>query len=279
MQKQENSHMLNVRIGNQSAFSAMPITAPFDFACDSQYDAFEWFIDKRPNGNGWTEVDFSPMDREKIRIKAKECNIAQSLHFSIQNNVPNILKGENIAREAAFARDIGADICVLHFDFMAGIESFVDAVQFLLKGSSLTDMQLALENTVWTDPGQINAFFAMLSMHEPELGKKVGLCFDMGHANLASATHNNYIGFLERLDPHIPIIHAHLHENWGEADTHLPLFTGPSAKNIMGLSNLFYRFNQRKFEGRLILEQWPNPASILTQTRQKLLNLLQNSAK
>jgi len=45
--------MAAFRIGNQSAFSATPLTRPFDFALANGFEAFEWFPDKRPDGAGW----------------------------------------------------------------------------------------------------------------------------------------------------------------------------------------------------------------------------------
>src|SRR5208283_760872 len=88
------------------------------------------------------------------------------------------------------------------------------------------------------------------------------------------ATHNRYLEFVDRLDSRVPIIHAHLHENWGDADTHLPLFTGPAGRDDSGIRGLIERLRHRDFSGSIILEQWPDPPSLLNQARDRLLALL-----
>jgi len=92
-----------------------------------------------------------------------------------------------------------------------------------------------------------------------------------------SATRNDYLRFYDGLEPRLPIIHLHLHENWGDADTHLPLFTGPATQNESGIRGLLARLRQRDFSGSMILEQWPHPPSLLNNARKKLLQLWDGS--
>jgi sugar phosphate isomerase/epimerase len=101
----------------------------------------------------------------------------------------------------------------------------------------------------------------------------VGMCLDLGHANLCAATRNDYLGFIDQLEPEVPIIHVHLHENWGDDDSHLALFTGPAGQDGAGLRGFVQRMKQRGFSGSVILEQWPQPPSLLNQARQGLLQL------
>ena len=101
----------------------------------------------------------------------------------------------------------------------------------------------------------------------------VGMCLDIGHANLCSATRNDYLRFLDELNSTIPLIHLHLHENWGDTDSHLTLFTGPAAQNDTGICGLVRRLKHRSFSGSAILEQWPQPASLLDQARERLLKV------
>ena len=102
----------------------------------------------------------------------------------------------------------------------------------------------------------------------------IGMCLDSGHANLFEGTHNNYLEFIDQLGKHVPIIHWHVHENWGDRDSHLPLFTGPSSADDSGLWGLIQRLKQRKFEGSVVFEQWPNPPEMLLETRRRLEKMM-----
>jgi sugar phosphate isomerase/epimerase len=77
------------------------------------------------------------------------------------------------------------------------------------------------------------------------------------------------------LSEQVPIIHLHLHENYGDRDCHLTLFTGPSRDNSTGLEGLFERLARRGFAGCAILEQWPWPPSLLVDARDRLRKLLE----
>ena len=117
-----------------------------------------------------------------------------------------------------------------------------------------------------------NELFDRLGSTVPEL--PAGMCLDIGHANLCTATRNDYLGFLDQLAEFVPIIHLHLHENWGDADTHLPLFTGPAAADPSGVVGLLERLRARKYNGSAILEQWPDPPALLVNARDHLRRLL-----
>ena len=75
---------------------------------------------------------------------------------------------------------------------------------------------------------------------------------------------------MDRLTAFVPILHIHAHENFGDADSHLPLFTGPSSKNDIGVRMFLERLRQKNFNGAIILEQWPHPTSLLTDARARL---------
>ena len=42
-----------IRIGNQTAFSALTPLEPFEYAVQNGFTAFEWFPDKKETGEGW----------------------------------------------------------------------------------------------------------------------------------------------------------------------------------------------------------------------------------
>src|SRR5262249_34802802 len=150
----------------------------------------------------------------------------------------------------------------IHLSHERGVAAFVSAIEPLLARTAASGLLLAIENTPHHWPELFNELFSMLQNR-----RGVGMCLDIGHANLCSATRNDYLGFVDRLGAHVPIIHAHLHENWGDSDSHLTLFTGPSARNDAGIRGLLKRLQHRNFSGSLILEQWPEPPTLLVQAR------------
>src|ERR1035438_3791450 len=104
------------------------------------------------------------------------------------------------------------------------------------------------------------------------------MCLDVGHANLCGVTRNDYLRYLDELREQVPIIHVHLHENWGDRDSHLTLFTGPARGDSRGVEGLLSRLEKRHFSGSMILEQWPAPPSLLNMARDRLNPLLANQS-
>jgi sugar phosphate isomerase/epimerase len=179
-----------------------------------------------------------------------------------------------MASTIEFAQDIGAVLLNLHLDTRQGVEAFGDALQPTLRATRKAQLALALENTVWTGPADCNEFFHHLGSHHRAQSGHVGLCFDLGHANVCAATRNDYLGFLDGLSPSVPLVHTHLHENYGDRDSHLPLFTGPSRENPAGVLGLLERLRARAFDGCAILEQWPQPPHLLVEARDRLKVLI-----
>ena len=165
-------------------------------------------------------------------------------------------------------------VCLLVWCAVAGAQAFAEALLPALQSTRKAKLKLCLENSVWTGPEEFNAFFGWLQSKQRSLADHVGMCFDLGHANVCEATRNDYCRFLDQLAPTIPMTHLHLHENFGDRDTHLPLFTGPSSGNPAGLIGLIERLRARGFSGCGILEQWPDPSSLLTDARDRLKLLL-----
>jgi sugar phosphate isomerase/epimerase len=240
---------------------------PYEFALRNGFDAFEWFSDKRQSG--WCEDDMNPAERREIRQQGEEAD----LHFSVHaphTADPTTAEGQAaILRSIQFAGDVGARIVNFHLFPAHKPERFADSVCALSDAAHRAGIRLTIENTPQASPDDFNALFAILS-GMPEAAGRVGMCLDMGHANLFEGTRNDYLRFVDRLGKHVPILHWHAHENWGDRDTHLTLFTGPAAHNDLGVRELARRLLQRGFNGLVILEQWPNPPELLVKARDRL---------
>lgn len=267
--------MSNIRIGNQTAFSARSVMEPFDFALVQRFTAFEFFPDRGHLGvGGWDENDLDAGARSSIRHLARDHNVELTVHAPLEFNPVNHPEDGRLYSTIEFAHDIGATLLNLHLDAGRGAARFVEALAPALLATAAASLKLAIENSVWTGPEDFNAFFAELRQRTDLPTAHVGMCFDLGHANLFDATQNNYWRYLDALSPEVRINHLHLHENFGDRDSHLPLFTGPARHNATGIAGMLSRVRQRGFDGCIILEQWPSPPSLLVNARDGLLNLL-----
>ena len=253
---------MKIRIGNQTAFSAVTAEEPFHYAVKNGFDAFEWFPDKNQSGQGWNAEDIDSEKRSYIKETAREHDITLSVHVSLLANPLDVETNWIIMEEIKFAEDIGAELINIHLSVHREIEFYVQAVMPLIRQMKKAGIKIAFENTPFTTPEDFNRLFALLQ--EMEIIEKgyVGMCFDVGHANLCNATHNDYLSFIDRLSAKVPIIHIHMHENYGDYDSHFPVFTGPSGTNSDGIRGLMGRLKKSEFSGSIILEQWPEPHSL-----------------
>jgi sugar phosphate isomerase/epimerase len=261
---------MRIRIGNQTSIHAHETNRPYEFAVRSGFDAFEWFSDK--GVHGWTESDVGADARRQLRQSAREHDLLFSVHAPHLASPFDADGAASIQRSIDFAVDVTAGVVNVHLFTDRGPEAFAEALLPLVKHARHFGVRLSVENVPSTTPDDFNATFAALARH-PESAGSVGMCLDMGHANLCPATRNDYLGYVDRLGPQVPIIHWHAHENWGDRDSHLPLFTGPSARNDAGVRGLVERLKQRGFNGSVVLEQWPDPPELLVRARDGLRKL------
>jgi sugar phosphate isomerase/epimerase len=266
---------LQLRIGNQTSRHAARPMEPYEFALKHDFDAFEWFSDKERSG--WNENDMDPSARRMLRQTAGQKEIRFSVHAPWRAAPFTPEGSSSIHHSLEFAGDIGAGVVNIHLYPERGLDTFATALAPLLEHAQRVGVQISIENTPQTTPDDFNRLFTVLASLKAG-GCGVGMCFDMGHANLCATTRNDYIGYLDRLGAHVPIIHWHAHENWGDRDSHLPLFTGPSAQNDAGLRALVKRLRQQGFRGAAILEQWPVPPEKLVTVRERLRMLCADSA-
>jgi len=204
------SNHRRIRIGNQSAFSAERVIQPFEFAVASGFDAFEWLPDKKESGAGWQECDIDAQTRRYIRNTARQHDIRLSVHAPWHVNPSEPDLSEQLLKTVQFAQDIEASLLNVHLFTENGTEAYVRGIIPFIKSLRKTGSRLSIENTPLTAPGDLNAFFATLQHLAPAEATQTGMCLDLGHANLCSATLNDYIKFIDLLDPDIPIIHIHL---------------------------------------------------------------------
>jgi sugar phosphate isomerase/epimerase len=249
---------------------------PFEYAVENGFDAFEWFPDKKENA-GWDEGDMDAKTRDYIRKKALEHDIELSVHSSWHVNPLRPESHEPLFKDLEFARDIGAVLFNLHFFIDEGTEAFLEAITRLIIRLAEAGMRLSVENTPLTGPEHFNNLFSSLLNLKSVTTEHVGMCLDIGHANLCESTRNDYLKFIDRLDARVQIIHVHLHENYGDHDSHLPIFTGPAEGEHAGMREFINRLQVRGFSGSIILEQWPVPPSLLNKARDKLYRMISDS--
>jgi len=263
-----------IRIGNQTSFAA-PLMEPFEFAVANGFTAFEFFPDRGFSGaDGWHERDLDASARRDIRQTASEKKIQLTVHAPLEFNPLHPDNSYRLVSSVEFAKAIGATLLNLHLDVGQGAEKFASALGLALQQTHDAGLKLAIENTVWTGPEDFNRFFAALRQRKDFPSSHCGMCFDLGHANLFGGFQNNYWGYLNALSPEVRIIHLHLHENFGDRDSHLTLFTGPARENPAGIAGVLDRLARRKFSGCAILEQWPQPPSLLVNARDRLEKLV-----
>ncbi len=268
-----------IRIGNQTSSSAPAPMVPFDYALANGFDAFEWFPDRDASGRGWDEADMDGETRRRVRDLARDHDIALSVHASLQADPTRPGAGGLLEREFGLARDLGAELVNIHLCTDQGLESYLEAVGPFISLSAEMGLRLSIENTPSTAPEDFNRLFEALARLGREETAHVGMCLDLGHANLCAETRNDYMGFIDRLDPVVPVIHLHVHENYGDRDSHLTLFTGPAGRDPSGIRAFVQRMEGRGFTGSAILEQWPEPPSLLNEARKRLLSLFSASCR
>jgi sugar phosphate isomerase/epimerase len=230
-------------IGNQTAFFA-PVSDPFAFAVENGFEAFEFFPDGGPHGRGWSADDVTAEERVAFRATAEEHLIRLSVHAALESDPMAESSRGKLVRDIELARDLGARIVNVHV-VPAEIDAYCRAALSLVDDLAPHGITLALENTVPISPEHINRVFTRLADLDASRARSIGLCLDMGHANLYEATHNDYLAYVDRLGSHVPIVHAHIHENWGDGDKHLTIFTGPSKENPAGITGLLRRLRRR----------------------------------
>ena len=268
----------HIRIGNQTAISCADPLEPFQFAVQNGFDAFEWFADKKERDDGtsagWDESDMDADTRRWIRDAGTAHDILFTVHAPWQANPLDADGIPLLIRSADFACDIGANLVNLHLYMDDGPHGYARALEPVLRHAVAAKLRISIENTPQTTPDDFNHTFACLAELPDIPAGTVGMCLDIGHANLCLETHNDFIHYLDLLADTVPIIHVHAHENRGDRDSHLTLFTGPSREDDAGIRTFVERLQHRAYHGAVILEQWPDPPQLLVEAAMRLRALL-----
>ena len=254
-----------MRIGNQTAVGASDPFDPYRFALAHGFRAFEWFAD-RHGDRGFDFGLVDPTARAGLRRRGKEADLRYTVHAAWYAQPFDEAGAAALHEAIGFAGDVGATLVVLHLRAGPANEALVEALQPMIAHAHGVGVRLALENEPATPPEQFNDLFDRLAARH-QAGHRVGACFDMGHANLHPATRNDYVRYFDALGDHVPVIHVHAHENFGDADKHLPIGHGPSGDNPAGLRALLARLGGAGYDGALIMEQWPDPPEMLLGAR------------
>ena len=256
-----------IRIGNQSHPSAETATADLELAVAAGLDAFEWDLDAI---DGFA---IPVAERQRLGRVAADHGIALTVHAP-RGATPFGPSGHALLEHAlAFARELGARGVVVHPDLHADPADLREAIAPFLRQSARLGIGVWFENLPETPPGTFHRFF-----EAPVPGHAVGVCFDLGHANLCPETRNDYLRYFDALGPEIPVRHVHLHENHGDGDAHLPLFHGPAGADPGGVTGLLERLEDNGFDGAIILQQWPEPSEKLAEIRDRLRALRAGAA-
>ena len=259
-----------IKIGNQTACSTKNILDPFDTAVELSFMAFEWFPDKKQD-YGWDEFDLDDTTIEKAKTISKKNVIEFSIHM---NNKTNVFKKDfvhYIETDIRLAQKLGSNKLITHFQVENGIEKYFKHLIPLLEKTYELNIQLLIENTIKTGFDDFNRLFDHLSNVSHNIPiTHIGMCFDVGHANIWHQTRNNYNKYLDSLDSHIPIKHIHMHKNDGLTDSHDLIFkdSGNFENNLDGF---FQKLQRKGFLGNIILEHWPNDSLDLKNEYQVLM--------
>ncbi|MDR0868564.1 MAG: TIM barrel protein [Planctomycetota bacterium] len=265
---------MEIAIGNQTTKYCADELAPFAYALQHDFSAFEWFADDG-DGRGWTFSHCLPPQRAFL----KEMSGAGKIRFSVHarwDADPRVAAGALALHDACqFAEEIAAPVVVAHLcPEINDIPAFVAAIAPLAQ--NYPAVALAVENTPQHSPAHFQKFFSELEKHPR--GAALGMTLDLGHANCNPYTRNDYMRFLNELPANARIFHVHAHENWGEIDSHLTLFTGPSAKDDHGIKLAVQFLAQKNFSGSVILEQFPQPPDQLDRAFVRLKNFFRERA-
>lgn len=135
---------------------------------------------------------------------------------------------KRLEKSISCARQLDCQLWVFHPGLQTGVSPFypgldwrlnLDSIRTLLRVARKYEVKIAVENVPEPHP------FLMKSVQDfsrfyKELGKDIGLVFDIGHANLNRQIHDFITRFSDK------IVHMHASDNNGTIDSHLGIVYG-----------------------------------------------------
>lgn len=175
---------------------------------------------------------------EVIRRFVKERGLSLSVHapfadINIASTSPSI-RGA-IMRRLKKSMRLSARLCPEYWIFHPGVRSAIGdivpgldwkinlvSVRELLREARQYGMRIAIENTPRTFPFMLKCVddFKRFYGELGDEGLELGIALDVGHANISGELNEMIRSFHER------IVHAHLHDNNGDRDSHLGIGFG-----------------------------------------------------
>lgn len=135
------------------------------------------------------------------------------------------------------------------------LERIKDSMAFYVREAKKRGVIIALE----TEGAGNKMLLDFISEADPE---NCGICFDTGHAQVAS----DAVETLERLAPRV--VCMHLHDNDGERDLHLSPFKG-----IIDWKNLLIELVKAEYKGTFTFE-CKGDMSDIVEAREKFIEIL-----
>ena len=83
--------------------------------------------------------------------------------------------------------------------WLRGAPGFVRSLEPVIRYAAESGLRLSIENTPRTTPADFNQTFASLRELDAVGPRTVGMCLDLGHANLCTPTHNDFIRYIDEL--------------------------------------------------------------------------------
>lgn len=204
------------------------LIASIEFARQHGIAAVELFADVPTLHPG----SVNAQERAALRAKLAECGVRASIHVSLFG--PNLgcenpgIWAESVKQHQEtidLAADLAAEVMVVHPGYVylprqdreAVRHQTVRGLKAVAAHAGERGVKLALENIGLGDRFIDPSGEDLLRILEEVDSPAVGICFDVGHANVNSSIEK----VLRPLVPHV--IHVHIHDNHGTNDDHLPV--------------------------------------------------------
>jgi sugar phosphate isomerase/epimerase len=210
-------------------------------------------------------VNFPQMFNEeriqRVKEQGKKWEIKYGLHTSSYVNTAEIMPDVREASERhllnyiKLSKEIGAEYCVVHCGYHFSqfrdvvMESLFKTYRAAVELAEEIDLPLVIENMNHVHPDSEIVYLGVTIEEINQLfdavpSEKLGLAFDVAHANLLPGGTQNWIdAFPDK------IFHLHLSDNDGVLDRHLPIGDGS-----IDFNSVFSQLDDIGFSGTATLE-------------------------